>query len=192
MKFTRPRLSSVCPQAAFTLVEAVVAISVLGVAVAYIVGTLTRFNTFATLSRNSTGAYEAVMNQIDLFQTVGQFNPQAAQIPVAPIEATNNPSNLRAYDLSVGTHTIGCVYRDNTGTVTRVDDKWPVYQYIDPATNQNIVVKGTLTITVTDISGTVPNSYQAVVTVTYDYLNRTQANGKPYTFSMSAIRTSDS
>jgi prepilin-type N-terminal cleavage/methylation domain-containing protein len=190
IKPSHPRVTGASAQAAFTLVEAVVAISILGIAVAYIVGTLTKFNAFAATARNSTGAYSIVMNQVDLFLSIGPFNPSKGEIP-AQTESTNNPSNLPTYDMSVGTHTIGCVYKDGTGTVTKVDDKWPVYQYIDPTNGQTIAVKGTLTLTITDISATVPNSYQATVTLTYDYLNRTQANGKPYTLSMSAIRTSD-
>ena len=50
--------------AAFTLVEAMVAISVLGIGVASAVGALTKFNSIASISRNATGAYAAVMNQI--------------------------------------------------------------------------------------------------------------------------------
>jgi type II secretory pathway pseudopilin PulG len=73
--------------AAFTLVEAMVAISVLGIGVASAVGALTKFNSIASISRNATGAYAAVMNQIDLIQSDAPFNPQktnpdgTAQIP---------------------------------------------------------------------------------------------------------------
>src|SRR5205085_12038087 len=63
----------------FTLVEAVVAIGVLGIGVAYSVGALTKFNSVAAIERNSTGAYSVVANQIDLFQSMSPFNPQKGQ-----------------------------------------------------------------------------------------------------------------
>ena len=151
--------------AAFTLVEAMVAISVLGIGVASAVGALTKFNSIASISRNATGAYAAVMNQIDLIQSDAPFNPQktnpdgTAQIPP---------------ELQLGTQTQNNV---------------PIYQ--DP--NTGVVVSGTMTTTVSDISSTYTQGsqtypvtmYQAVVTVTYTYLNRN------YSFSMSTIRASD-
>ena len=175
----------------FTLVEAIVGISVLGIGVASTIGALTKFNSIAGSSRNSTGAYTVVINQIDLFQSMSPFNPQKTnddgtiQVPKYA-EPTNNPSNLASYDMTIGTHTIG--YKDpSTGVVT---DQWPVYQYKDPNTGAVIVVKGTLTVTVSAVPS-LANTYQAVVTITYDYLNRTQAKGNPYTLSMNTIRTSD-
>ena len=168
--------------AGFTLIEAVVAIAVLAIGVASTIGALTKFNAIAATSRNATGAYTVVMNQIDLFQSMSPFNPQKSQIPQ---DTANSPAT---YDMTVGTHTIG--YKDSSTGV--MSNQWPVYQYKDPATGTTVVVKGTLTIQVIDIStSSLPNTYQAVVTINYDYLNHTQANGTPYTFSMSTIRTSD-
>jgi type II secretory pathway pseudopilin PulG len=151
--------------AAFTLVEAMVAISVLGIGTASTIGALIKFNSVASISRNATGACTAVMNQIDLIQSDTPFNPQktnpdgTAQIPP---------------ELQLGTQT---------------QENVPVYH--DP--NTGVVVTGTLTNTVTDISSTYTQAgvtfplttYQAVVTLTYTYLNRN------YSFSMSTIRTSD-
>ena len=185
----------------FTLIEAIVGISVLGLGVASTVGALTKFNSVASSSRNATGAYTVVMNQVDLFQSMMPFNPQktnddgSIQVPknteTAPAGWTvDNPSNLPTYDMTVGTHTIGYVTKDSTTKIVKVDDKWPVYQYKDPNTGTIIVVKGTLTITVSAVAG-IANTYMAVVAIKYDFLNRTQANGNPYTFSMSTIRTSD-
>ena len=172
--------------AGFTLIEALVAIAVLGIGVASTIGALTKFNSIAATSRNATGAYTVVMNQIDLFQTMSPFNPQKSQIPK---DATYSPAT---YDMTLGTHTIGCLSTNPSTGVVSVSNQWPVYQYKDPSTGTTVVVKGTLTIQVTDISSSAaPNTYQAVVTITYDYLNRTLAHGNPYTFSMSAIRTSD-
>jgi type II secretory pathway pseudopilin PulG len=182
--------------AGFTLVEAVVAISVLGIGAASTIGALTKFNSFAAMSRNATGAYTVVMNQIDLFESMSPFNPQktnqdpdpcTGQLNTAqiPKDTCNNPPT---YDMTVGTHTIG--YKDPiTGVVS---NQWPVYQYKDPSTGTTVVVQGTLTTTVTDISTTsMPNTYMAVVTITYSYLNHDGVHQPKYSFSMTAIRTSD-
>jgi type II secretory pathway pseudopilin PulG len=151
--------------AAYTLVETMVSLGVLGIGIASMVGALTQFNSNASITRNATGAYAAVMNQIDLIQSDAPFNPQktnpdgTAQIPP---------------ELQLGTQTQNNV---------------PIYQ--DP--NTGVVVSGTMTTTVSDISSTYTQGsqtfpltmYQAVVTITYTYLNRN------YSFSMSTIRTSD-
>lgn len=150
---------------AFSLVEVVVAVSVVSIAAACAVGALTRFNALASTARNATGAYTAVMNQIDLTQSDSPFNPQktnpdgTAQIPP---------------ELQIG---------------TRTQNNIPVYQ--DPKTG--VIVTGTMTTTVTDVSSTYSNGsvtfpltmYKAVVTINYTYLNRN------YSFSMSTTRTSD-
>lgn len=150
---------------AFSLVEVVVAVSVVSIAAACAVGALTRFNALASTARNATGAYTAVMNQIDLTQSDSPFNPQktnpdgSAQIPP---------------ELQIG---------------TRTQNNIPVYQ--DPKTG--VIVTGTMTTTVTDVSSTYSNGsvtfpltmYKAVVTINYTYLNRN------YSFSMSTTRTSD-
>jgi hypothetical protein len=142
-----------------------VSLSILGIGIASTVGALTKFNSNASITRNATGAYAAVLNQIDLIQSDAPFNPQktnpdgTAQIPP---------------ELQLGTQTTNNV---------------PIYQ--DP--NTGVVVSGTMTTTVSDISSTYTQGsqtfpltmYQAVVTVTYSYLNRN------YSFSMSTIRTSD-
>ncbi len=200
---------------AFTMVEAVVAIAVLGVGVASTVGVVTKMNQFAAQSRNMTGANAIVQTQIDIFQTVGPFKPpyqtapsynpydapDAAGNPTSPYpapaavpkftEQTNNPNNYPSYDLTAYSTTTA--YPNSTAVTIGyknpatgvVTDKWPVYQYQD-ATGAYIVVTGTLNIQVTDISpSTTVKMYQGVVTLTYTYLNRN------YTVRMTAIRSSD-
>lgn len=170
--------------AGFTIVETAVALGVLGIGAACAIGALTKMNAIAATSRNMSGAYAAVMSQIDLFESLGPFNPQnnPQQIP------RDTTHNTPLYDMTVGTHTIG--YLDPT--TNTVSNQWPIYQYRDSNGNA-ILVKGTLTIQVTDISNaSAPKTYRAVVTISYDYGNHTLANGDPYTFSMSALRTSDS
>jgi type II secretory pathway pseudopilin PulG len=156
----------------FTLVEAVIGISVLGLGIASTVGALTKFNALASTSRNGTGAYTALINQVDLIQSMSPFNPQKmndradcdniihAQIPK---DYCNTPAT---YDLTVGTHTYNNI---------------PVYQ--DP--NSGVIVTGTMTVVVTDISATIANTYRFQVTINYTYLSRN------YSLSTSTIRTSD-
>lgn len=152
-------------QAAFGLVEALVGISIVSIGIACTVGALTKLNSIASMARNATGAYTTVMNQIDLIQSDSPFNPQKM-----------NPDGTAQIppELQIGTRTAGNI---------------PVYQ--DP--NTGVIVVGTMTTTVTDISSTYTSGsttfplimYKAVVTINYTYLNRN------YSFSMSAIRTSD-
>jgi len=146
----------------FTLVETLVAISVIGVGVVSTLGALTKFNSIADMSRNGTGACAAVMNQIDLIQSDGPFNPQ---------KLNNDLTVQIPPELALGTQTKSVV----------------VYQYKDTANNNVVIVPGTLTTTVTDLNPgtTTTYMYKAVVTVTYTYLNRN------YSFSMTTIRTSD-
>jgi prepilin-type N-terminal cleavage/methylation domain-containing protein len=149
----------------FTLVEGVVGIAILGIGVACTVGGLTKINAIAATARNATGAYTAVMNQIDLIQSDSPFNPQKTNTDGTP----QIPPELQ-----IGTQTQNNV---------------PVYQ--DP--NTGIIVVGTMSTTVSDISSTYTSGsttfpltmYKAVVTINYSYLNRN------YSFSMTTIRTSD-
>lgn len=237
----------------FTLVEAVVAVSLIGVGVAVTLGSLTKFNSTAAMSRNATGAEALLMNQIDLFQSMSPFNPQkknADGTPQVPKDTANTPPS---YDMTAGAcgvsvnHTIG--YKDPvTGVVSTQADPWPVYRepsrwsYADAAARTSatgfsledvgqlafqrsdltywrlqattptwtqddsggIIVRGTMTCTVTDISptcGSAPYLYKAVFTIGYTFGSRNGGKGGPiwnatrnrweYQVSMSAIRTSD-
>lgn len=159
------------------MVETIIAIAVLGLGVATTIGALTKVNSLAAMGRNSTGAYTVLMNQVDLFQSMSPFNPQktnsdgSAQIP-----KDTSHGSYPTYDMTTGTHNI---------SINGTDFNVPVYEYRDSSNNVVLVVNGTLTETVTDLSATLPNSYQAVFTITFTYLNRN------YTYSISAIRTSD-
>ena len=149
----------------FTFLEALVGIALIGIGVSCTVGALTKLNAIAGASRNATGAYTAVMNQIDLIQSDGPFNPQKTNTDGTP----QIPPELQ-----LGTQT-----QNNVA----------IYQ--DPKTG--VIVAGTMTITVTDVSSTYNSgsinfpltAYQAVVTVNYTYLSRN------YSFTMTTIRTSD-
>jgi hypothetical protein len=119
------------------------------------------------MSRNGTGACAAVMNEIDLIQSDGPFNPQKLNNDGTP----QIPPEL-VLDANRG------------GPATK---SVVVYQYKDLANNNIVIVPGTLTTSVTDLNpgSTTVYLYKAVVTVTYTYLARA------YSFSMSTIRTSD-
>lgn len=151
--------------AGFTLVESVVGIAVLGLGVACTVGGLTKLNSIASSARNMTGAYTAVMNQIDLIQSDGPFNP---------LKTNQDGTPQIPPELQLGTQT---------------QNNIPIYR--DP--NTGVIVSGIMTTTVTDISSSYTSGpltfpltmYKAVVSVNYTYLNRN------YSFLMSTIRASD-
>jgi type II secretory pathway pseudopilin PulG len=164
----------------FTLVEAVVSIALIGIGVASTLGALTKFNAIADMSRNGTGAYRAVMNQIDLIQSDGPFNP--------------GKFNADGVTRQIPPELILDATRGGPLTQNNV----VVYQYRDPSNNNVVIVKGTMTTSVTDLN---PGSlslymYQAVVTLTFNYLNHDGLNHNgvtfpPFSLSMTTIRTSD-
>ncbi len=148
-------------QQGFTLVEVAVAVALAGIGVAVTVGALTKVNSFASNARNLTGATTVVENQIDLLLSDSPFNPQK----------TNPDGSIQVPpELTVGAHTTNNV---------------PIYK--EPTSG--VVVGGTMTTTVTDISpsynGNTISMYRASVVLTYTYL------GKTYTVSMDTIRSSD-
>ena len=147
--------------AGFTLIEAVVAIALIGITITAFTMMMSSLNQSASVTRNATGASTALQNQIDLILSDGPFNPQKVNsdgTPQIPPE------------LTLGTHVLTDV---------------PIYR--EPTSG--IVVAGTLTTTVTDMSAvlngiTLP-IYRADVRVTYTYRN------KSYSFARSTLRASD-
>jgi prepilin-type N-terminal cleavage/methylation domain-containing protein len=181
------------PRAGFTLIETIVAISVLAIGVATTIGALTKINAMAAAGRNTTGAYAVLMNQVDLFQSMSPFNPQkvpqnadpcSGQIPPAQVPKDNCHGSYPLYDMTV---TAAGIWRSLSvdGTTFNV----PVYQYKDPVNGTVVVVQGLLQVQVTDLNfaGTNPSSgpYQALFKVSYTYL------GRSYSFQVSSIRSSD-
>jgi prepilin-type N-terminal cleavage/methylation domain-containing protein len=167
----------------FTLIETVVAVGVIGIGIATTIGALTQINSTAANSRNVTGAYTVLMNEVDLFQSMSPFQPQESTVPVDTAHGS-----YPTYDMTP-TATPRQISVDGATWIV------PIYEYKDQNNNVIEVVTadpataGGLTETVTDLSTAsppLPNTYQAVFTITYKYRNRT------YTYSMTAIRTSDS
>jgi Tfp pilus assembly protein PilV len=149
----------------FTLVEAVIAVTLIGIGVAGSLTALTHANSVASMSRNSTGAQTAAQNQIDLLLSDSPFNPQKNN--PAPDNTQQVPP-----ELTLGTHTYNNI---------------PIYK--EPTTG--VIVAGTMTTEVVNVSptyaptGAVIPMYRATVTVTYTYLKRS------YTMKMSTLRVSD-
>lgn len=153
-------------KAAFTFLETVVAVGLISIGVATSFTALTKINSFASMARNATGAYTVCQNQIDAILSAGPFNPQKTNA-----DGTKQIPPELVLDSTRG----GPLVKNNVA----------VYQ--DPITG--VVVSGTLSTSVTDVSTTYYGMnmymYQATVTVSYTYLNRN------YTFSMSTVRASD-
>ena len=162
----------------FTLVEAVVAIVLVGIGITSTITALTKFNAFASVSRNYTGAYATVMNQIDAVESATPFNPQHQDANGG--SDPQIPEQLKLDSARPG----GLPLQENVS----------VYLYrdpVDPLANI-IIVPGNRTTSVVDAS--VPNDpvtgatlymRRVTVKVAYTYLSR------PYSFSMSTLRASD-
>jgi type II secretory pathway pseudopilin PulG len=69
------------------MVEVVVAIALIGIGLSTTIGALTKFNAFASESRNATGAYAAAMNQIDAIESATPFTPPTQIPPVLTVGA---------------------------------------------------------------------------------------------------------
>jgi type II secretory pathway pseudopilin PulG len=148
-------------QSAFTLTEAAMAIAIIGITMTAFMMTMSRLNESASITRNATGASTVLQNQIDLLVSDGPFNPQKTNSDGTP----QIPP-----ELVLGTH---------------ITNNAPIYR--EPATG--VVVSGTVTTTVTDmsavLSGITMPIYRADVTVTYIYRSRN------YTVTRSTLRASD-
>ncbi len=151
------------------------AIALIGIGIATTVGALTKFNQFASTSRNSTGAYTMATKKIDAILSEGPFNPQkknedgTAQIP--PDLVPTPAGQPRSESVPI--------YNDPVITGGILQLLLPT----DPPT-----FSGTMETAVTDVSptpGTAPYIYRATVTVKYTY------RGRNYSLSMSTLRTSD-
>lgn len=143
---------------AFTLVEIVVALTVVAIVAAAAFWSLTVTNRQAAANRLFTVAQAIAQNQIELFQTDSPFNPQLnpAQVPLSLQIDTRSKQN--------------------------------VIIYTDPL-NDNVIVTGTLTTTVSD-PGTILNSVNLNMRQVTVRLNYTYA-GHNYVVSMNSMRTSD-
>jgi prepilin-type N-terminal cleavage/methylation domain-containing protein len=128
---------------AFTLVEVMVAVCLLGLLAAGSIWALSQANNYATVERLNTGAESVAQNQIDKLMTESPFNPQDSATPVDWTIGTTSPAVppiIYSESSAIDPHTI-------TGQMTTT-----VVKYVTPL-----------------ISGTDLNIYTAVVTVTFTY-----------------------
>lgn len=132
--------------AGFTLVEILVAISVILIGVSAAVGGLTMINRYAMTNRLLTAANNVVRDQLDRVQSESPFRPAVGEIPES---------------LRVGTHTIL-----PPGYAAAEPPKFALYQDEGAA-----LVQATLSSTVTD-TGTL-GLYSALVTVSFEFRGRT-------------------
>lgn len=89
----------------FTLIEVLIAVSLLALFAGGALWTLTQANRYAALSRLYTGAQLAAQNQVDLIMSKGPFNPQnladdgtaAPQIPTELALGTHATEKVTIY-----------------------------------------------------------------------------------------------
>ena len=212
-QFTAHR--SLPQRAAFTLVEIVIALAVLGTMAAGCYIGFNAVNTYAVSSRLYSEAQTAAQNHIDLILSrepfdcsssgayiSGTFNPALNKIPVelmtvAELDAlvasgvtfpTAAPTSTPATNEAY--YPYYPYYRD--GTTPNLLKK-QAFIYHDPITGLD-VVKGVLSSTVTDTAMTMNfvsatatnlNTRKAAVSVTYSF------RGKDYIVSMGTLRAAD-
>jgi type II secretory pathway pseudopilin PulG len=105
--------------AAFTITEAVVALTIIGVGIASFVMGMSQLNREASISRNATGAGAILQNHIDLVLSNGPFNPQ---------KTNEDGSVQRPPELVPGTNRT-VIYRDPiSGVASTHPYPWPVYR----------------------------------------------------------------
>jgi prepilin-type N-terminal cleavage/methylation domain-containing protein len=196
---------------AFTLVEVVIALAVLGVMSAGCYIGFNAINTYAVSSRLYTEAQTAAQNQIDLILSrepfdimaayiSGSFNPALNRIPVevmttAELDVLANSGVPFPSSPPTSVPAVGSAYYPyypyyRTGAGQPLSKQAFIYQ--DPVSGQ-VIVTGTLVTTVTD-SGTsmtfagvtqTLNVRKATATVNYSFRN------KNYSVAMDTLRTAD-
>ena len=197
-------------RAAFTLVEIVIALAVLGTMAAGVYLGFNSINAYAVSSRLYTDALTAAQNQIDLVLSKapfdvnaayisGSFNPALGKIP-AELMTTAELDALATSGVSFPTAA-------PTATPAASSSYYPYYPYYRTASGQplqkqafvyqdpvtgNTLVTGTLTITVTEpgltmsyINSTNLNMRKTNATVSYTFRNHN------YTVSLDSMRTAD-
>ena len=200
-------------ESAFTLIEIVIALAVLGTMAAGCYIGFNAINTYAVSSRLYSEAQTAAQNQIDLILSKepfdsqaayvsGSFNPALSKIPVElmtvaelnklaetvtfPTSAENVPSSTPA--TTDPYYPYYPYYRTGTGQPI----KRRAFIYQDPVSGQ-VVVTGTLTTTITDagismtFAGTTSNLNVRKATASVSYTFR----GKNYDVAMDTLRTAD-
>lgn len=206
--------------AAFTLIEIVIALAVIATMAAGCYLGFNAVNTYAVSSRLYSEAQTAAQNQIDLILSREPFDVKAAYISGSYDPTTNKiPVELMTIAELDSLASSGVTFPTAapSATPTTTSSYYPYYPYYrtgsgqpvqkqafiyqDPVTGK-VLVTGTLTGTVADaamsmsfINATNLNTRKANVTVTYDFRKVTNASGNvnhgSYTLSMDTLRTAD-
>jgi len=133
---------------AFTLMEVVMALAVIGTMGAGCYIGFNSLNTYAVSSRLYSEAQVAAQNQIDLILSKGPFDPTKSKIPTVLTVGTTTTPNVFVYTDPVSGNTVV------TGTMTTtVTDTGTTMTYAG--------------------STTALNTYRATVTVSYTYRGKT-------------------
>lgn len=177
--------------AAFTLVDVVGGMAMLGLVSASIIYGLNQLNHFSMVNRLYTAAQTVAQNQIDLILTMGPYDPAQGKYPLPEncgiASATNTILQTHAPYYYDGTRTTTCPMSPNAN-----DRKVTLYRDpMSPATASPI--EATVKTVITDTGVTVPvggvptplDLRRATVTVEYTFRN------KPYSVVMETMRTSD-
>jgi prepilin-type N-terminal cleavage/methylation domain-containing protein len=205
---------------AFTLIEIVIALAVLGVMAAGVYLGFNAVNTYAVSSRLYSEAQTAAQNQVDLILSrepfdvkaayiTGSFDPTTNKIPIelmttAEIDALGASGVTFPTAAPTATPAVSSSYYPyypyyRTGAGQPVSKQAFIYQ--DPISGK-VVVTGTLTSIVTDtglsmsfVNSTNLNTRKANVTVAYDFRKTLDAFGATqkgsYTVQMDTLRTAD-
>jgi prepilin-type N-terminal cleavage/methylation domain-containing protein len=175
---------------AFTLVEIVIALAVLGVTASGCYIGFNGLNTYAVSSRLYSEAQTAAQNQIDLILSREPFDIMVTPTRI-PLELMTS-AELAALNPALGLSTPATTssyypYYLSNGLLAR-----DAFIYTDPVTGA-VIVKGIVTTQVTDTGSTetleaIPmglNIRRATVTVSYTFRNTN------YTVVMDTMRTAD-
>lgn len=177
-------------RAAFTLVEIVISLAVIGtLSGACFIG-FNSVNAYAVGSRLYSEAQAAAQNQIDLILSKEPFDVMVTPKKI-PLELMT-PAELAALNPALGSSTPATnnayyPYYLSNGQLAR-----DAFIYTDPNTG-NVLVRGTVTSVVTDIGNTMTlegvttdlNTRRATVTVRYTFRNTN------YTVAMDTMRSAD-
>ena len=199
--------------AAFTLVEIVIALAILGVMSAGCYIGFNAINTYAVSSRLYSEAQTAAQNQIDLILSrepfdisaayiSGSFNPALNRIPIEVMTtaeldalAASGVSFPSSWNPPPSAPVLGNPYYPyypyyRTGAGQPISKEAFIYQ--DPVSGV-VIVRGTLVTTITDSGSTMTfagvaqslNVRKATATVTYSF------RGKNYAVAMDTLRTAN-
>lgn len=189
-QFSPPRCLQLLRSAAFTLIEIVISLAVIGTLAGSCFIGFNAVNAYSAGSRLYSEAQAAAQNQIDLVLAREPFDVMVTPKKV-PLELMT-AAEIAALSPALGTSTPATSnayypYYQKNGLLAR-----DAFIYTDPNTGQ-VLVKGTVTTTVNDLGTTMTlegvatdlNIRRATVTVSYKFRNT------DYTVSMDTMRTAD-